>query len=442
MKRNIKTYFLFNADDGTHGFELWISDTTEAGTKLLKDINTDTNKNSGKSNPVRFTYMNGKVYFSAYDSVNGRDLWVSDGTETGTHIVKALNTTLSEYQSPLTVMNGKLYYGVHDTSDPHLFATDGTVNGTQKVSDVIFDVESAYAITGKPVVMNNKLYFRGVSGSHWVLYVSDGTSAGTAIVKDKKYAGIIDNPQYMTVVGNKLFFSAADGGTYGNELWVIDGSAAADEASMVKDIKTGTGSSNPKFITAMNGKAYFQAADISANGLWVSDGTESGTSMIVDANTVTKPTSLTVLNNKLYFFATNYTTASTSFFMSDGTTAGTESINVNELYVTLDEKAVIATMNNKLFFKATWVPNGTNDVLCMSDATAAGTAMLKDITPGTASGSTRPGNFLVVKDSIYFSALDGTNRYELWVSDGTEDGTKLFKNINPSGNGDLLTDSY
>ncbi|MCW5203024.1 hypothetical protein VU12_08800, partial [Desulfobulbus sp. US4] len=50
------------------------------------------------------------------------------------------------------------------------------------------------------------------------LWKSDGTEAGTVIVKDI-YAGLTgSNPNYLTVVDGRLYFSA-DNGANGRELW-------------------------------------------------------------------------------------------------------------------------------------------------------------------------------------------------------------------------------
>lgn len=66
--------------------------------------------------------------------------------------------------------------------------------------------------------------------------------------------------------------------------------------------------------------------------------------------------------------------------------------------------------------------------LWKTDGTAAGTVLVKDINPGTA--SSYPNNFMVLGGNAYFCANDGVNGNELWKSDGTAAGTQLVKVIN------------
>ena len=83
---------------------------------------------------------------------------------------------------------------------------------------------------------------------------------------------------------------------------------------------------------------------------------------------------------------------------------------------------------------ATTLESGTE--LWKSDGTAAGTALVADIVPGTGSGS--PTNLVNVNDTLYFSATTSTNGRELWKSNGTAAGTVLVADINP-GTGKLRT---
>lgn len=75
---NEKLYF--TADDGVHGHELWVSDGTEEGTVLLKDLNDFLTS----SNPQNFYLHNGKVFFTTNLSLGNVNFWQTNGTEEGT----------------------------------------------------------------------------------------------------------------------------------------------------------------------------------------------------------------------------------------------------------------------------------------------------------------------------------------------------------------------
>ena len=100
------------------------------------------------------------------------------------------------------------------------------------------------------------------------------------MVKDIHSGSSGSYPNYLTAVGNTLYFRADDG-TNGNELWKSDGTASG--TVMVKDIYSGSSSSSPSYLTAVGNTLYFRADDgTNGNELWKSDGTASGTVMVKD----------------------------------------------------------------------------------------------------------------------------------------------------------------
>src|SRR5712691_830795 len=111
---------LFAAADGVRGIELWRTDGTGTGTGLVKDINTSGNSFPGASGtpfPTEFAFFNGAWFFSADDGVSGTELWKSDGTPGGTVQVKDINQTAAgASSSPIgfTVFNNALYFSADD----------------------------------------------------------------------------------------------------------------------------------------------------------------------------------------------------------------------------------------------------------------------------------------------------------------------------------------
>jgi ELWxxDGT repeat protein len=87
-------------------------------------------------------------------------------------------------------------------------------------------------------------------------------------------------------------------------------------------------------------------------------------------------------------------------------------------------------LNNTLYFTANDGVHGTE--LYKSDGTAAGSVLVKDINSGT--GDSNPFDLTAVGTILYFRTDDGVHGNELWKTDGTAAGTVLVKDINP-GNG-------
>jgi ELWxxDGT repeat protein len=128
--------------------------------------------------------------------------------------------------------------------------------------------------------MNGTLFFRandGVNGDE--LWRSDGTSAGTTLVKDIVTGSGSSNPSYLANVNGTLFFRANDG-VNGYELWQSDGTSAG--TTLVKDIR-----SEPavriRFSDERERDAVLPRQD-GTNGdeLWKSDGTSAGTTLVKD----------------------------------------------------------------------------------------------------------------------------------------------------------------
>src|SRR5207247_319496 len=121
----------FTAQQTATGRELWVTDGTAAGTHLVRDIAAG----SAWSYLEGLTSLGSTVLFSASDGVSGVDLWRSDGTAAGTFALPA--TPATYIAGNLSVFGSRvLYQGTTGTIGAELFASDGTAAGTTLVADL------------------------------------------------------------------------------------------------------------------------------------------------------------------------------------------------------------------------------------------------------------------------------------------------------------------
>jgi ELWxxDGT repeat protein len=238
---------LFAARDSVHGRELWRTDGTETGTTLLADTTSGPADGLLAYQPFPVTFYGpavagGLAFFGAGSpSGPGEGLWVSDGTSAG---------TVQLSLPPTSGFNGIFFLFAFDdvvlfSGNDRLWRSDGTPAGTYPLSTPTNGLSSP----GRFTRLGNRVYFRGFEQTTGAeLWATDGTPEGTALLKDT-HPGVMSGLNWsldlFTASDDRVFFSADDG-THGVELWSSDGTETG--TTMVADLLAGSESSLIPFI--------------------------------------------------------------------------------------------------------------------------------------------------------------------------------------------------
>jgi ELWxxDGT repeat protein len=500
---------LFPADDGVHGWELWRSDGTAAGTFLLQDIlpgyESGLFSSSGYETAVWVNRISGGLmYFLANDGVHGFELWRTDGTSAGTFLLQDIRLGLEsafDFQFRLdggTAGGRFCFSATNDTTGTELWSSDGTSAGTSLVKDIVPGSGSGrpYNIAG----FDGQILFL-VAGpqSHTGLWKSDGTSSGTFPVKDipgallqpltragnffyfqvftELYrsdgtaAGTISLHTFgaasMVLIGDlggKLLLQASDG-VHGPELWISDGTPGG--TFMLKDITPDGINPRLQEVLRDGGVEYFLVDDgVHGQNLWRTDGTPQGTRFVAEVAPggaipwqghllFTTPTGLSQLDpdtgeltwiapvfpGTLFplggrvLFSYEDDVHGNELWSTDGTTQGTGLLKDIEALARTNDSlasclgtAVAPDGKARALYSAV---DGASYDIWVTDGTPRGTAKLQvhaSIESGDPAG-TRLG------DIVYFNAHEPGQSYELWRSDGTSEGTWRITGIGRAGGG-------
>jgi ELWxxDGT repeat protein len=295
----------FTATSTDYGDELYITDGTAEGTRLVKDINPG----NADASPRYLVALNGKLYFQADDGTNGVELWESDGTSDGTIMVADIYSG-AESSAPdmLTVLGDKIIFRattIASSADAqkwiHLY--DPALETASLVSEIQARIDGDAVIPRIQVDnKHNVAYFIGEPvGENQEVYKTDGTPAGTGKIFDvtPEILGS-SNIQWLFVHDDSVLvwrqktprkYAGADSVNYlehlSEQIWITDGTAGNTNMliHMNKNVAGDGNGTNTQlaYPVSYNGKLYFRA-DNGVNGveLCESDLTEEGTFQIQD----------------------------------------------------------------------------------------------------------------------------------------------------------------
>jgi ELWxxDGT repeat protein len=332
----------FFANDGVHGYELWVSDGTNAGTRLVKDLHPG----PGGTFPSGVAVVNGELWFIADGGI-----WVSDGTAPGTHKLATLPANLVPDAGP-AAFKGRIYFGMDlcggdVCSSEGLWRSNGTTAGTKQFH---FEADNIYP---EQIARTRRLLYWTDSAG---LNVSNGTRASIERLHSERSFN-------LTRVGDSMFFA--------------------------------------------------DRADNDASGLWVTNGTVAGTDELAEFAQV--PSWLTLVGTRVFFNATRDDQQPTALFRTNGTSQGTRPVqgtspdHAHPLFITdIDGVAYFSAAD-----RSTCAGGSCLDrELWRSNGNDAGTFRVADINPGDESST--PQFLTDVGGALFFVADDGVHGRELW----------------------------
>ena len=426
---------LFRATTENEGTEVWLSDGTLTGTRILKDISPGKNHGIGLFSPQTTAVLGNQLFFIANDGVNGNQIWSTQGTEQTTKMI----TNLPKLKiSKLTLAGGKIFFLTKEENKLQVWKSDGTKEGTVLVkggiqiwNDPSFEGEAnnLFFFTIQPEGSNDSRLWRSdgtASGTFPVTAELDGNGAGKGGTSAFTQYIQFNNELYFVVRSQKLF-------PYPNTVGIVKTDGSLENTVPVLGLHPG----NVRLIDfadviQVNNKLYFSffEADYNRTFIWESNGTASGTKKIYDesGSKYYTTSSLTTDGSNLIFTGRNANdeTALLTLNLSnyDKTEINTLVSDTEKPFIfTHDDVNYISRLSGNNYHLS--VPNGNfTRTSWFSDLTRSGTVMINELKHLT--------ELFVFKDKVYFSHYSQQEGQELWRSDLLMKNPGIFANINKS----------
>jgi len=393
-----EVFFFIN--ESVSGAEMWASDGTRAGTRLIRKLATTVSTEAlpvNTSHPIVMANGDQRFWFAPRASqlgIGSTESWYSDGTATGTGLTASLQPELESLLSQgqirsLTaglLFQDRLSLFINTDEQSQLWLSDGaSAAGTQRLAVLPATFSQDFPRPEQMAIAGDYFFFRAGSEQNSQLWRTDGTSAGTLAL------GSIALGKLRAGGPNRLYAQASTAKT-GQEPWVSDGTIAGTQ--LLKDIYPGEESSSPQLLTTLNDSFLFVATSPSGTELWSTQGSPESMRLVTQLSaqrlspvndSAETQASFKRHQGKLFFHLgravnqgstdSNTTGNDEGLWVTDGSAAGTQQLAA----VRFPRGFSAVAFKDKLFFSG-MTQDGLE--LWRSDGTASGTEQVIDLLPG------------------------------------------------------------
>lgn len=397
----------FSVNDFVVGEELWSTDGTVGGEGLWADFAPGLES----SYPMAVHEFGGAVLCAAGGAATGAELYRSDGTPAGTWLVADIEPG-ADGSSPtrFTTFDGVALFAATTGNfvGEELWRTDGTAEGTELLANLADPPDGDSDPIGLASVGDRLVFFARESNSY-ELWASDGSEAGTESIAptDIGFGGV----DILSHAGRAWF---GYDGVGGNGLWVTDGTSAGTEFAAALGA--------PVPLRSWRGLLFFIATSFSGRDLWALDHT--GAAYLV-ANTDAIGGAGDALTSDLvevedWFYFSAYAVSEPRLYRTQGDPLATTLPTVGQVTPNVDyttEPAVLhgGALGGRLYFGGRPSSGGDFELWRTNEA-GDDASLWMDLNP---TGESSPRDFIELGDRLFFKANVGFNEYHLFVTDGT-----------------------
>ncbi len=404
--------FFIATTPGT-GEEVWVSDGTPAGSRLLTDIRA-----GELGSQPRILGRFGDLMFFAGRGSDGSggastwQLWRSDGSAAGTFLLRDLESSAIFNTRSHAIGDQGLFLFLPGDANGDLWISDGSAAGTRRLSSAFPSGDAKVVSRGVDTAILDR------QGDFWL---TDGTVSGTRKALDLEPLLSVDNS--LSVLGPRYLFAGTD--TSGvAQVW----SHNCVSGTMLASLDRFTDSNTP--MVARQDRAYFQIQSSLPNisEIWRTDGTSGATEHVVTVG----------LGQPLSSFDLDDLVEIDNLIISQGKASGDNTSRLVAVNVFNGQTTLLtpsATTSGPLFEvdgQVLFEGNDPQDLsrLWVSDGTVPGTRPIFD--PCLEGEDCFPSLFAMTPglEGIVFAAGTADLGIDLWTSDGSVTGTRAITNFN------------